>query len=149
MKGLLTRLRQTIIPPTYSPEVLTQKGVLLGLSLYEVIDAHAHWYRHLLECAQRGSHRELSPETARAENHCRLGAWMVSAAGTRFADLAEFESVRTQHGRFHQIAGDIVLHIRDGNQEEAERLLKDLKRQSGAVQLALIALYARAKETSQ
>ncbi|HUW41854.1 MAG TPA: methyl-accepting chemotaxis protein [Rectinemataceae bacterium] len=78
--------------------------------------AHVNWKARLLVSLSNGG--TLDRGTAAADDKCELGEWM-KAEGSRFADLPEFEALRDEHRRFHEVVGEVLDLIRAGEEKAA------------------------------
>ncbi|SDD34951.1 methyl-accepting chemotaxis protein [Aquimonas voraii] len=94
----------------------------LGLDFEAMIRGHRSWKKRLMSDLN-GHGDPIDPATACVDNACPLGKWIYSDGRARYGQLPELESLRLQHARFHSCAGEIATHIRQGRQDEAERVL--------------------------
>jgi len=116
-----------------------------GLDMKAALDAHISW-THRLEGKLNGTNPERLHITIVASDwHCELGKWIHGSAKKRFGALPEYEELRQVHAEFHHKAGEILKSVSDASTEEARVNLKELRRQSAQVQLALVRLYSHAQ----
>ena len=94
----------------------------LGLDFEAMIRGHRGWKKRLMSDLN-GHGDPIDPATACVDNACPLGKWIHAEGRARYGQLPELESLRLQHARFHSCAGEIATHIRQGRQDEAERVL--------------------------
>ena len=95
---------------------------VLGLDFEAMIQGHRGWKQRLMnDLNDRGE--PVDPAVACVDNACALGKWIYADGRARYGELPELESLRLQHARFHTCAGEIATHIRQGRQDEAERVL--------------------------
>ena len=74
--------------------------------------AHTDWKAKLRAYLATPDGSLSAPDIAR-DNNCVLGTWL-SGEGAKYSHLPEFESVRSQHARFHQAAAEIVRKVDSG-----------------------------------
>lgn len=113
-----------------------------GLNMKDALDAHMEWTRRL-EAKLNGDNQEsLDVATVASDCECKLGKWIHGAAKQQFGEVPDFHHLRNTHAEFHLNAGEILNDVLHGNREEALANLKQLRYQSGNVQLALVRLYS-------
>lgn len=111
-----------------------------GLNMREALDAHIAW-THRLEARIKGHNDEpLDVRVVAADDRCALGEWIHNDARERFGGMTEYEDLKSIHAAFHLKAGEILEDVEDG--KGGEERLRDIRRMSGDVQLALVRLYA-------
>lgn len=116
-----------------------------GLNMKDALDAHMDW-THRLEAKLNGSDREhLDVATVASDCNCDLGKWIHGSAKQQFGDVAEYQQLREVHADFHLKAGEILNNVVNAQRELARTNLKELRFQSGNVQLALVRLYSHAQ----
>jgi hypothetical protein len=82
------------------------------------IAAHGKWRVKLRAYLAEPDGSLLAPEIA-LDNTCDLGIW-ISGKGAKYSDLPEFQSLRSQHARFHKAVAEIVRKV-DSGQRVAEQ----------------------------
>lgn len=116
-----------------------------GLNMKEALDAHTAWTRRL-EGKISGENKEsLAVATVASDCECQLGKWIHSTAKKQFGSIADFEELRRIHADFHLKAGEILNNVLNGDEAKASSNLKELRYQSGNVQLSLVRLYSHAQ----
>lgn len=116
-----------------------------GLNMKAALDAHVEW-THRLEGKLNGDNSEaLDAATVGSDCNCKLGKWIHGSAKEQFGDVPEYEQLRETHADFHRKAGEILKNVGDRESELARSNLKELRYQSGKVQLALVRLYSHAQ----
>lgn len=115
-----------------------------GLNMKAALDAHVAW-THRLEGKLNGDNpEELDVATVASDCDCKLGKWIHSSAKQQFGDVPEYHQLRETHADFHRKAGEILNNVGNSESELAHSNLKELRYQSGKVQLALVRLYSHA-----
>ncbi len=119
---------------------------LSGLNLKQVLDAHMAW-RVRLEAVLNGTSKEsLEVSQIAPDNLCVLGKWLYGPGKVVLGTTTQYETLRTTHQTFHQLAGKILADYKRGDKAGAERLLnRDFRRMSDRIQLELVRLYAAKK----
>ncbi len=114
-----------------------------GLDMKGALDAHTQWVRRL-EGKISGENREqLDVATVASDCECSLGKWLHGTARQQFGDSGDYQELRRVHADFHLKAGEILNNVVNGDQDKAEGNLKEIRYQSGNVQLSLVRLYSR------
>ena len=89
----------------------------------KAMDAHGAWKLKLRAAIMTGN-SDVSPDTARSDDHCAFGQWLQSAsASPEMRASPYFQSVRQLHAEFHRSAGDVLRHALDKNTDQANTLL--------------------------
>lgn len=113
-----------------------------GLDMKGALDAHMQWVRRL-EGKISGENREqLDVATVASDCNCALGEWLHSTAKQQFGETADYQELRRVHADFHLKAGEILNNVLNGDQDKAKSNLKEVRYQSGNVQLSLVRLYS-------
>jgi hypothetical protein len=85
------------------------------------IAAHGKWKARLRAYLAEPDGSLLAPEIA-LDNICELGMW-ISGKGGKYSDLPEFQSLRSEHARFHKAAAEIVRKVDSGQRVTEEAAL--------------------------
>jgi len=121
------------------------EGMLSGLSLRQVMDAHSAWKGKLQKVLEGISDENFDIVKVSEDCHCFLGKW-IYGEGKVYSRMPEYESLRRAHANFHLCAGEVLTQHILGNSEESERLLKTKFRStSNRNQLELVRLFTAAK----
>jgi hypothetical protein len=116
-----------------------------GLDMKAALDIHMGW-THRLQGKLTGHNPEhLDVATVASDCECTLGKWIHGSAKEQFGGLPEYHQLRQTHAEFHLKAGEILNNVVNGECEVAKSNLKELRFQSGNVQLALVRLYSQAQ----
>jgi hypothetical protein len=110
----------------------------------QAIAAHVAWKGKLSKYLAKPD-QSLQPSEIGLDNRCDLGKW-IAGEGQKFASLAEYASVKSEHTRFHKIAAAIVLRANAGQKVEEEVALgakSEFMSASGAVVRSLMALKSK------
>lgn len=108
------------------------------------IAAHAEWKRKLATYLAAPDH-SLNAEDVSADNRCELGKWLAGE-GKKFAKLAEYGTVVSDHAKFHQAAGEIVRRANAGQKVAEEVALgakSDFAAASSSVVRSVMALKSK------
>lgn len=116
-----------------------------GLNMRDALDAHIRWVQRL-ENQISGSDREkIQVATVACDDRCALGEWIHGAARIQFGNLPEYANLKRDHAEFHLRVGEVLIDIQAGAVEDARNRMRDIRRESGNVQLALIRLYSKSQ----
>ncbi len=116
-----------------------------GLDMKSALDAHLAWTHRLEDQMHGTASEELEVGTVASDCNCVLGKWIHGDAKARLSHMPEYKELKQIHAEFHLTAGEI-LHKIQSNPGETTISLKPIQHKSGAVQLALVRLYAKAQE---
>lgn len=121
-----------------------------GLNMKEAIDAHVAWKARLKTQLDGEGAEALEVGVVASDDRCALGKWLHGEAKQRFAHLPEYSELLRYHSQFHLGAGNILLEMHQGGKEKAGEMLHgaDFRHDSDMVQLALVRLYAKARDFS-
>ena len=121
-----------------------------GLNMKEAIDAHVAWKARLKTQLDGEGDEALEVGVVASDDRCTLGKWLHGEAKQRFAHLPEYAELVRDHSQFHLSAGNILLEVHQGEKEKAGMMLQgsDFRHASDRVQLALVRLYAKARDIS-
>ena len=88
----------------------------------QAIGAHGQWKHHLNTAIATGSSQFNVADSAK-DNMCAFGKWLYGPEIPMGAKNAEFEIVRTLHGKFHELASRVLDFALKGEKESARALL--------------------------
>lgn len=114
------------------------------LDFEQAIAAHVAW-RGKLSKYLANPDQSLQPSEIGLDNRCDLGNW-IAGEGKKFANLAEYARVKSEHTRFHKIAAAIVLRANASQKVEQEVVLgakSEFMSASAAVVRSLMALKSK------
>jgi hypothetical protein len=119
-----------------------------GLNMKDAIDAHLAWKARLKAQLEGGGGEMLEVGQVASDDQCALGKWLHGEARQRFSNLPEYIDLLRLHSKFHLDAGKILIELHKGNKEIADTMLHgiDFRNDSDRVQLALVRLYAAARD---
>lgn len=110
----------------------------------QAIAAHSSWKQKLRAYLNKPD-RSLNPTEIAHDNTCELGKW-IAGEGAKHAGMAEFQSLRSEHSRFHKAAAEVVRQA-DGGQNVVEDVAlggkSEFANASSAVVSAIMALRAK------
>ena len=113
---------------------------LNGLTLVEAIDAHNAWIKKLDDALQGRNLEEYDPSIVGADHLCKVGKWLYGD-GQSLSKFPEFEKLRNEHKKFHEIAGQILNFRADKKFGKALELIRsDLPEASKRVKIGLVSL---------
>jgi hypothetical protein len=116
-----------------------------GLDMKAALDAHTAWAKRLEDRLNGLSQEDLDVATVASDCNCTLGKWLYGDARKSFSESGDYEELRRVHADFHLKAGEILNNVLNGDREQAMKNLKDLRYQSGNVQLSLVRLYSHSQ----
>lgn len=117
-----------------------------GLDMKAALDAHSAWNKRLEGKISGTNNEPLSLATVASDCECQLGKWIHGPAKAQFGSVADYDELRRVHADFHLKAGEILNNVQNGDATTASSNLKELRFQSGNVQLALVRLYSHAQQ---
>ncbi len=113
-----------------------------GLDMKTALDAHMAWEKRLEDKIGGKNHEPLDVATVGSDCNCTLGKWLYGSAKMQFGETPEYLELRQVHADFHLNAGEIVNNVLNGDREKALKNLRELRFQSGKVQLSLVRFYS-------
>lgn len=116
-----------------------------GLDMKAALDAHMAWTKRLEDKLDGSNADDIDVATVASDCECTLGLWLYGTAKQKFNDSQEYLELRRVHADFHLKAGEILNNVLHGESDDAHKNLKDLRYQSGKVQLSLVRLYSHAQ----
>lgn len=117
-----------------------------GLDMRQAMDAHMAWTGRLEAQINGTAAEKLDVGTVACDDCCTLGEWIHGAARHQFGHLPSYDKLRHIHTGFHLKAGEVLNEVQNGRADDARRLLRDIRHESGNVQLALVRLYSEARD---
>ena len=88
----------------------------------DAIQAHAGWKIKLAVYLKHPDGTINSGEVS-TDNRCLLGQWLHGEAKKKFFPLQEYQTLMTEHARFHRIAGKIAGQADSGQVVNTEAVL--------------------------
>jgi hypothetical protein len=116
-----------------------------GLNMKDALEAHTAWTRRLEGKISGENQEQLNVAVVASDCECKLGKWIHGTAKQQFGATPDFEELRRVHADFHLKAGEILNNVLNGDQAKAASNLKEIRYQSGSVQLSLVRLYSHAQ----
>lgn len=116
-----------------------------GLDMKAALDAHTAWTKRLEGRINGTNNESLNIADVASDCNCTLGKWLHDAARQQFGNSIDYKELRRVHADFHLKAGEILNNVLNGESEKAHKNLKELRYQSGNVQLSLVRLYSHAQ----
>ena len=86
------------------------------------IEAHVNWKMKLRAYIDRKEGGLVAADVEK-DNKCALGQW-IYGEGAKFSTLAEFSSLKEDHGRFHKCAAEVVRTVDAGDKEKASKMIE-------------------------
>ncbi len=116
------------------------------MNFLEIINTHVRWKERLLAHIEGRSAEKLDPAVIARDDQCQMGKW-IYGDGKLFQDTPQYEQVRAEHARFHQIAANVVRHVDSGDRGAAVTLLHgDYAKISHVLKRGIIALSLEVKD---
>ncbi|MDF8335162.1 CZB domain-containing protein [Novosphingobium cyanobacteriorum] len=89
------------------------------------IHAHLAWKVRLRAAVLSGT-STMTPEMAKRDDICAMGTWLYSPSFDERAKQGHyFEDVIRAHALFHQAAGEVLHHARNGEKATAGQLMHE------------------------
>jgi methyl-accepting chemotaxis protein len=88
----------------------------------DAIQAHAAWKIKLAVYLKRPDGTINSADLG-SDNRCPLGQWLHGDAKKNHSSLAEYQTLMTEHARFHRVAGRIADQANSGVRMNTEAVL--------------------------
>lgn len=104
------------------------------------ISAHSSWKAKLRTYLAKPD-GSLSPSEVAQDNKCELGKW-ISGEAAKYSSLPEFQTVRSEHARFHKAAADVIQRADLGQNVSEETSLGAKSEFSSATTAVVSALMA-------
>jgi len=145
--SILSWLKNAVAGKPQAPiEFKDDEKQLGSLDMKGAIDAHMAWKARLQAQIAGEADETLEVAAVASDRNCALGKWIFGEAKQGYGWMEEYATLRDAHARFHACAGAILKDAQKGARDAAEQALKgDLRRNSEAVQLALVRLYAKVR----
>ncbi|OYV40145.1 MAG: hypothetical protein B7Z83_01625 [Thiomonas sp. 20-64-5] len=117
-----------------------------SLNLGQAVQGHLAWKKRLKGIVIEGRQDDVDIAQVAPDDLCALGQWLNGPAKARYGKLPEYARLRKIHAEFHLTAGQVLLNSRNGQPEEAEKMLRGaFSALSDQVQLELVRFYAAAR----
>lgn len=116
-----------------------------GLDMKGALEAHTAWTKRLEGKISGENQESLDVAAVASDCQCQLGKWIHGTAKQQFGDSSDYEELRRVHADFHLKAGEILNNVLNGDHTMAASNLKEIRYQSGSVQLSLVRLYSHAQ----
>lgn len=93
------------------------------LDLMGVIQAHLRWKQRLSDYIDGSSDEDLKPDEVSRDDACILGQWIYGHGKDEYGDSECFQELVKIHADFHQLAGEVVRLVDQGDIHAALLLL--------------------------
>lgn len=87
----------------------------------EAIEVHKAWKIKLSKYI-RNPNGSLDEEVVMRDDQCKLGCW-IYGKGNIYASMCEYDELKTNHARFHQVAGNVVKIVNSSSKLQDEKKL--------------------------
>jgi Chemoreceptor zinc-binding domain len=116
-----------------------------GLNFRTAIEAHQKWKVRLRAVIENNAEEALSVDILSRDDQCPLGKWIHGTGGAKYAEDADFKSLRRGHAYFHVCAGHVLSLAQTGHKEaaSAELVGGNFARSSQEVVQDLLQLFSR------
>ncbi len=111
----------------------------------KAIQAHSAWKMKLSDYIKTPD-GTLKAQEVGVDNACELGKW-IYGEGMAFKALPEYDTLKTQHARFHKAAGEIIKKADSGQPVKEEMSLSgnsEFAEASSSVVSAIMAMKRKA-----
>jgi hypothetical protein len=142
LKTVTSGSEQSEFIDTGSMKFAAGEEQFLGLDMKDALDAHTAWTKRLEGKISGENREELDVATVASDCNCTLGKWLHGPAKKEFGDSGDYNDLVRVHADFHLKAGEILNNVINGDEETANKNLKEIRYQSGNVQLSLVRLYS-------
>jgi methyl-accepting chemotaxis protein len=116
-----------VAPPLYV-STYTEPGCELGckgeanMDLDEAVKAHAAW-KMRLQAYIRAPDKSIDAAVAGRDDCCPLGQWLHGDGKGRISHIPEYDTLVSEHARFHRAVGDAVKLADEGRDITEEHVL--------------------------
>jgi len=126
-----------------TPDIDPEEDLFEGLYLGQAVQGHLAWKKRLKAIVVEGRQDDVDIAQVAPDDLCALGQWLNGPAKARYGKLPHYKQLRKIHAEFHLTAGQVLLNSRNGQQDEAEKMLRGaFSALSDQVQLELVRFYA-------
>ncbi len=126
--------------------ISSKEGMLSGLNLKEVLDAHSAWKVKLEHELVGNSKRAIDVTVVASDRRCVLGKWLHGEGKKQYSKLPEYKKALDAHAHFHLCAAEVVIEHQSGNTDNAKELLTTkFRTASNNNQLELVKLFTVAQ----
>jgi Chemoreceptor zinc-binding domain len=108
----------------------------------QAIVAHGRWKAKLSAYIKKPD-RSLSASEVMPDNQCELGQW-IHGDGAKYAALPEFQTLRSEHARFHKAAAEIIRKA-DSGKDVSEEVSSGSKSEFSTATVAVVDALAALK----
>ncbi len=95
------------------------------VNIAECIDAHMQWKGRLQSYLEGTSTEQLDPAVICRDDQCALGKWIQGPAVKHFHEDDDFLKLRSDHSRFHLIAGRVVKKVQENDRVASYALFEN------------------------
>lgn len=89
----------------------------------DAVSAHVNWKMRLRSFIDGISTEKLDPTVIEKDNQCALGKWIYGEGAGMCKTASEFETLKSEHARFHKCAASIVRKVTSGDKGGATTAL--------------------------
>lgn len=89
------------------------------MDVRQEINNHLDWMESIASLLDSD---ELTPEelqTITEHDKCKLGIWMNSEDADSYKNMPDYENLRESHDAFHELAGKLIVTLKQNNEKEA------------------------------
>ncbi len=124
-----------------------ESAEVAGLNFQDAVTAHQKWKARLQASIDGTSQEKLDPAIVGRDDQCVLGKWLYGQGAATFGARPVFADLKSEHARFHAIAGEVLAAVQSGAKEAAQQKLGAAFTQSSVRVLGLLAnLFVEAKQ---
>lgn len=113
----------------------------------QAIASHSSWKSKLRAYLAKPD-RSLAASDVAQDHKCDLGKW-INGEGKAYASLPEFQTLHSEHSRFHKAASDVIQHADSGKNVTEEVALGGKSEFSSASSSVVNALMAMKHKVSK
>lgn len=89
------------------------------MDLAKEIGNHLEWIDSIASLLAGGDLSEEELSRISRHDNCQLGQWLDSKGADRFRGYDEFQALLDSHAEFHQLAGNLVSALQQGEDDKA------------------------------
>ncbi len=92
------------------------------MDLKQEIKKHLDWIEAVASLLGDSEMSDDEIQKISRYDQCALGQWLSTKASTDFSDMPKLDELNEAHKAFHQLAGNCILALQQGNEAEMMEL---------------------------
>jgi len=102
-----------------------RESIRSQINIVECIDAHMKWKGRLQSYLEGTSKEQLDSTIICRDDQCALGKWIHGPALNYFQGDEGFHKLRSDHAKFHIVAGAVVKKVQENDKTGSDALMKN------------------------